>query len=253
LTQKDLGAVAGVSQSAVSRTERGHFDTLALWKVRRIFSAVDATAEIEIRWRGGEADRLLDEQHAELLGAAAAILRRCGWKVFSEVTYSVYGERGSVDLLGVHEATRSAAVIEGKTEVASAEEAQRRFDVKCRLAPDLVRERVGWRPRHLGRILLVTDTKTNRRRIQGLSDLLSDGYPARTTQVSRWLRSPTSDLGGIWFLSASHGGTGSPATGGPKRVRRPPGAVSMGPTSVDRASGDALTATGPVRDGGRPD
>ena len=39
-------------------------------------------------WRGGALDRLMDERHATLVGAAATTLRDAGWEVAIEITYS---------------------------------------------------------------------------------------------------------------------------------------------------------------------
>ena len=56
--------------------------------------------ELEAQWRGGDLDRLLDEAHAQLVGASVSVLRDSGWAAEIEVTYSHYGERGSLDILG---------------------------------------------------------------------------------------------------------------------------------------------------------
>ena len=67
---------------------------------------------------------------------SAALLEAEGWLTAAEVTYSGYGERGSIDLLAFHPATRTLLVVEVKTEIASVEETLRRHDAKVRLAPD---------------------------------------------------------------------------------------------------------------------
>ena len=47
-------------------------------------------------------DRLVDDRHAVLVAAAGSLLTRAGWEVLPEVTYSRYGERGSIDLVAWH-------------------------------------------------------------------------------------------------------------------------------------------------------
>ena len=68
MRQTDLALAARVSQSVISRVERGHLATLSTNTVRSILSALDARGEWDIRWRGGELDRLIDEAHAALVG-----------------------------------------------------------------------------------------------------------------------------------------------------------------------------------------
>ena len=93
--QRDLAGRAGVSQAVVSEIERGHIDAKQIHTVRRLLNALDADVRLEVRWRGGEADRLVDEDHARLGGTVAERLERLGWTVRTELTYSEYGERGS--------------------------------------------------------------------------------------------------------------------------------------------------------------
>ncbi|CAN5748354.1 hypothetical protein BH23CHL8_BH23CHL8_06870 [soil metagenome] len=47
--QQDLARVADVSQSTVSRFERGHLDRLAIGTLRRILGALEARTELEVR------------------------------------------------------------------------------------------------------------------------------------------------------------------------------------------------------------
>lgn len=215
----DLAARAGVGQPTVSRAERGHLGSLQLSTIRALFAALDARIELEPRWRGGQIDRLVDERHSGLVAAAAEVFARCGWSPVMEVTYSIYGERGSIDLLGLHAPSGSVVLVEAKTEVTSFEEMQRRFDVKTRLMPRIVENRFGWRPRQIARILVVTDTRTNRRRIDRVRVLVERAYPLRSIAVKRWLQRPIGDVGGIWFLSPMPAQTGSRRAGGPSRVR----------------------------------
>jgi len=45
-------------------------------------------------------DRLIDERHAALLGQTVQLFRGAGWEVDVEVSFSIFGERGSLDVLG---------------------------------------------------------------------------------------------------------------------------------------------------------
>jgi transcriptional regulator with XRE-family HTH domain len=113
--QVDLADAAACSQTMVSLTERGHLERVPLPVVRRILAALDASLIVEVRWRAGALDRLLDEDHAVLLARVADFLRRFGWQVEIEVTYSEYGERGSYDILAFHRAAGVLLVVEVKT------------------------------------------------------------------------------------------------------------------------------------------
>ena len=201
--QVDLAEEAEISQSEISRIERGHIDTLSLRAIRSVPAAVDARGEMDVRWRGGELDRLIDERHARLGTLSGVEVRRYGWAVLAEITFRRLGERGSIDLLVVKEAERAAMIQELKSELTSYEEMQRRLDVKLRVGASVIEERLGWRPRHLAVVLVLADTSTNRDRVRRVAPLLRAALPARNVEIHRWLRSPAGDLRGVWFLRYS--------------------------------------------------
>ncbi|HEY3523825.1 MAG TPA: helix-turn-helix domain-containing protein, partial [Candidatus Limnocylindrales bacterium] len=87
LAQRELGTLAGVSQSTISLAERGALDRLTLRVIRRLFEALEASAELDIRWRRGALDALTDRRHAALVEATVRLLRRLGWLVEVEVSY----------------------------------------------------------------------------------------------------------------------------------------------------------------------
>ncbi|MBA2487716.1 MAG: helix-turn-helix domain-containing protein [Chloroflexi bacterium] len=89
LRQLDVAIAARVSQPTISRAERGHLDRLSMSTLRRVFAAVDARLNLEVRWRGGASERLTDEDHSALVSAAARVLRGFGWTVLTEVTFSI--------------------------------------------------------------------------------------------------------------------------------------------------------------------
>ena len=97
--QADVAKRAGVSAGVVSLVECGRLERVSLAKLRSIAQALDADFVIQLRWRGGDLDRLLDEGHATMVGVVAKLLKSSGWLVRVEVSYSVYGERGSIDVL----------------------------------------------------------------------------------------------------------------------------------------------------------
>jgi hypothetical protein len=129
-------------------------------------------------------------------------LLEAGWTVQPEVSYSVFGERGSIDLLAWHESSRTLLVIELKTELTSIEETLRRHDTKMRLGPGIARERFGWNPAVVSRLLVLPEGRTARRRVHRHQTTLRRVYPFTTSAVKRWLRSPSGGaIGGILFLA----------------------------------------------------
>jgi transcriptional regulator with XRE-family HTH domain len=190
LRQRDVAERAGVSQQLVSELEAGRLGGMRHRVFRQILGALDADAFVVVRWRGGDLDRLLDEGHAEIVGRVCDLLRAQGWTVFPEVSFSQYGERGSIDVLAWHAPTRTLLVVEVKTEIASAEELLRRHDAKARLATKIARERFGLDATRVARLLVVTDSTTNRRHVARLDNVLESAYPERGSTVRRWLAKP---------------------------------------------------------------
>ncbi len=204
----------------MSRLERGRLDSLSLRTIRRVCAAVDARFDGDLVWRGGALDRLLDQRHATVVAAVTGTMRSSGWRVQPEVTFAVFGERGSIDLLGVREVTRELVVVEVKTELTSIEETLRRLDAKVRLAPRLCRERFGWRPVSVGRLLVLPESGRNRRAIGRHEAILVPALPQRGRAVREWLSRPSGPLNGLWVLTLNH-----------------PGTLEQRPVGVDRVGG----------------
>jgi transcriptional regulator with XRE-family HTH domain len=204
LRQLDVATSAGLAQTTISLIERGHLDRLAISTVRTVFAVVDARFEGLVAWRGGAIDRLLDERHSQLVGLVAERLRANDWLVEVEVSFSIYGERGAIDLLAYHAESRTLLIIEVKTELTSIEETARRHDVKVRLAAQVAAERFGWHAAGASRLLIVLDTSANRRRVARHDRTLRLAYPTRGREIARWLRFPTGLLRGLLFLPFSN-------------------------------------------------
>jgi transcriptional regulator with XRE-family HTH domain len=199
--QVDLGNRAGVSQDLVSLVERGRLDAMPLRTIRAVAAALDATVLVTIRWRGGDLDRLIDEGHAAIVGQVIAWFASIGWDLQPEVTFSVYGERGSIDVLAWHAPSRTLLVIEVKTALTSVEETLRRHDVKARLAPNIAAERFGWRAKTVARLLVLPDTSTARRHVGRHDLVLGRAYPVRGDQLRAQLRSGALTAAGLLFVS----------------------------------------------------
>ena len=220
-TQQQLGSRCGLSQQAISLIERGHGSRLAGSTMRRVFAAVDARWEPAVTWRGGDMDRLLDADHARLVEAVVRALVALGWEVRVEVTYSEFGERGSIDVLAARADLLAILSVEVKSDLTVIEGTIRKADEKDRIVRRfLARERFGFAPRVVGRLLVLPATDTARRRVRSSRATLDAAFPTRGSTVRMWLRRPVGDLSGLLFVADTSGGSGKRVGGGAKRIRR---------------------------------
>lgn len=238
LRQADVAARAEVSQQLVSLLERGGLERLSIRSARRAVRALGAEVVLTIRWRGAEIDRVRDDGHARVVAEVAALLEADGWVTAAEVTYSWYGERGSIDLLAFHAPTRTLLVVEVKTEIASVEETLRRHDQKVRLAGRIARDRFGWDAREVTRLLAVRESRTARRRVERHDAVFQRAYPTRGWAARSWFGAPVRTGGLLVFLSGTtvRGGSQAPAT--VQRIRRP--GTRSAPASAPRRGGGSV-------------
>jgi transcriptional regulator with XRE-family HTH domain len=204
--QSDLAKVAGVSAATISRLERGHFAQLSLATMRAVGAALDMRLDVVPRWRGGDLDRLLNARHSAMHEAVAQMFAELpGWAVAAEVSFAVYAERGIVDVLGWHAATRTLLVVELKTELVDVQEVLGTLDRKRRLAPVIGRER-GWAPAQVAVWLLLAESTTNRDSVRGHRAVLRGAYPAGGLEMRRWLQAPSGQIRALSFLGGPSGG-----------------------------------------------
>jgi transcriptional regulator with XRE-family HTH domain len=230
--QVDVARVANLTQDDVSRGERGRLRDVS--KLRRQAAAVDAEVFVSIRWRGGEIDRLLDEGHASIVGWIVATLTTFGWEVHPEASYSIWGERGSIDVLAWHEETRTLLVVEVKTELTSLEETLRKHDTKQRLAPEVARERFGWgRPAAVCRLLVLPETTTARRRVERQASVLDAAYRRRGTAARAWLARPSGAESLMLFAPVTREARHSRRSVTAKRIRRSSAALKASRHATD--------------------
>jgi transcriptional regulator with XRE-family HTH domain len=235
--QSDVGAKAGVSASSVSRIERGRLGEVSVATLRKLAEALDASLEIRLRWNGEGLDRLLDQAHAGLVESLVVRLRNDGWVADVEASFAIRGERGSIDVLGYHEATGIVLVTEVKSVVPDSQATLSGVDRKARLAPDIARAR-GWICRGVARLLVVGDSTTSRRRIEALSATYRAAFPVVGRDVSRWLRQPDRPIAGLLFLPYARRVHGRKPTTGMQRVRRGRSVVTRPQATAGRAHGD---------------
>lgn len=201
MTQVQLAAAAKIPLSDVKLVEAGNATVVRLGRIRSMLEALDARARLVPWWKGAAADRLLDERHAAIAERSAGYFPRPPWETHMEVSFAEYGERGSIDILGANHAALAVAVCEVKSVIGSLEETNRMLDVKVRLAPTIAFKRLGWRPKVVGRILILPRDSTVQRVIAEHPITMGGLYPARAREIRAWLRDPAKPIRGLWFVS----------------------------------------------------
>lgn len=240
LRQKDLGRLAGVGQSVISRVERGQIDGVTIGTLDKVASALELDLRLELRGRLGDVDRLVDRDHARLVELVVARLRAEGWEVIVEYTFNHFGERGSVDVVAYHSGLRALLIVEVKTRLTDLQAFLASFGRKLRLVPDLLRTERGWDARAVGRLLVLPGTTANRSIVVQHRSVFDVSFPARADAIRRWLRTPMEALAGVWFVSASR----QTASKRVFRVRMPAARPS------EASGGSARTESGAREEGG---
>jgi transcriptional regulator with XRE-family HTH domain len=218
--QIDLARKAGASSSTISRIERGHFDRLSTRTLRAVAAALDIRLELVARWRAGDLDRLLNARHSQLheLVAESFRSRYLAWTLAPEVSFSIYGERGVIDLLAWNAATRSLLVIELKTDIADVNELMGTFDRKVRLAWSIGADR-GWDALDVSGWVIVAPGRTNRERIAAHGAVLRAAFPMDGRGIDAWLRRPAGRCSVLSMWRNTHAGTATVSLAPIRRVR----------------------------------
>lgn len=199
-TQAQLAAHAHLSRSTVQRTERGDAEAFTGRTLRAIARALGARFEQRLLWQGEALDRLLDADHAALVERVVTWLRGEGWEVVPEATFAIGGERGSIDVLAFHAGTGALLVVEVKSVVPDVQGTLSGIDRKARIAPALARAR-GWNVTSVGRLLVLPEDRTARRRVARHASTFEATLPERNVEVRRWVREPSGGLRGLVFLT----------------------------------------------------
>jgi hypothetical protein len=207
----------------VSRIELGRVGRIPFATLRRVGAALEGDVELMFRWRGEAVDRLLDEAHADLVNIAAAMLRSLGWDITIEATFSIDNERGSIDVFGWHAAEQAVLVGEVKSVVPDAQATIGTLDRKTRLAARIARDR-GWDPLTVGRVLMVGEGTTARRRVARHAAMFDTAFPDRGRLILGWLRRPSGPLSGLIYLSSGAGPSSDSRAVGLGQRRAGPGA-----------------------------
>lgn len=185
-SQRRLASQLEISQSELSRRERGSLENCSVAEVERWGVALGAHISLEVHIDGERP--LTDAHHARLQNWLAAMLRQHGWSVLVEHSFNHYGERGRIDVLAYHPIDRVLLIVEVKTRIDDVGDVLGRLDVKRRVAPILAPEHQ-WQPSAVVPMLLILEQRTNRRRVANHGSVFA-GYPMRAQAATAWLRRP---------------------------------------------------------------
>lgn len=218
--QSDVARHAGVSRWTVARIERGRLESVSLASLRSVARTLDISVEFAVRWQGAELDRVLGAGHDALREATVRLLTDSGgWDLAVEVTFSIWGERGIIDLLAWHRASRTLLVVEIKTEIVEAGRLVAQVDRYRRLASEIAGR--GWSPLQVATLVVVADTRTNRRRLADYRGVLRAAFPDDGRGIRGWLRSPGRTISALTFMPDERAAHLTRASDRRRRVRAP--------------------------------
>jgi transcriptional regulator with XRE-family HTH domain len=198
-TQSRLASEARVSRWVVGEIEAGRGDRITAERLIRVVAALGGFLSIRIQYQGEGLDRLRDRRHAALVDQLVDRLRRDGWEVATEVSFNAFGERGAFDVLAFEPTSGTLLVIEVKTVVPDVGGMLATLDRKVRLSREIAEAR-GWRVRTVGRLLVLAEGTTTRRRVEEHAATFGNAFPSRNVEVNRWLRAPSGPVSGLLFL-----------------------------------------------------
>lgn len=188
----------------IGRIEHGRLASVPLGSVRRVAEALDARFDTVVRWQGGDLGRLINARHSAMHEAMAQTFESLhGWAIEPEVSFSIYGERGIIDLVAWNAEHRTLVVIELKTELVEINELMGTVDRKRRLAATIARER-SWSPLAISAWVVLAEGRTNRRALAAHQTVLRTKFPLDGRRMRGWLHQPTGRVNALSFLPSAH-------------------------------------------------
>jgi len=183
LTQRQLGALVGISQSVVCDIEAARQPELSLQRFEGLIRAMGGRLRIDIdRPFIDESARLDDLVHARCCLSAAHRLERLGWEVETEVEVGGDRSRGWIDILAFHPVTGSLLVVEVKTEIHDLGQLERRQGWYEREAPRAA-SRFGWRPRRVASAVFVLSSNANDEALKAAKPMIDRVFSRRAREL----------------------------------------------------------------------
>jgi transcriptional regulator with XRE-family HTH domain len=220
--QADLARRAEVSETTIRRIEHGEGASFVLATLLSVAVALEIRLDVRANWRGGDLDRMLNSGHAAMHEAMAASLGAVpSWVWSPEVSFSIYGERGVIDILAFHAESGSHLIIELKTDLVDVQDLIGVMDRRRRLGPTIARG-LGWDVKSVSCWVVIADSSTNRRRLAAHATVLRHAFPVDGRRIRTWLGRPDGAVNALSFLSNPRMATGKGNGRLPKRVRKAP-------------------------------
>jgi len=220
LRQSDASAAAGIPRDVAMQIEAGRIDRVRFGDIRRYAVALGARFDGSVLWRGADLDRMLSRGHARLHEAMSRWLATVGgWITVPEVSFSFHGERGVIDIVAWHAASRTLLVIELKTRIVDINDLMATMDIRGRLAQRIGRDR-GWDPVAVGLWVVVAPGRTNARILAEHTSVLRAKFPGDGRLMRRWLAQPSGRVAALSFMPQVRLGDLEQGSTTPRRVRR---------------------------------
>jgi len=195
----------------------------------------------------------MDARHAALVEQVVARLAPLGWEVTVEYTFSRFGDKGAVDVIGWRAQERALLLVEVKSELDNLQNMLSVLDRKTRLVPALLALERDWRAAVVGAILVMPDRSTFRDGIARFRATFAAALPSRNVEIRRWLAQPgPGPLRGTWFLRLSGPSILVEGRGGPRRIRASRGSATApnpGPTKREPRAERVAGPENPASDG----
>jgi transcriptional regulator with XRE-family HTH domain len=221
--QLDVARRVGLNASTISRIERGHLERVPLGTLLGVARVLDIQVSLAARSRGADLDRLVSGRHSGLHESVARWFAQelPEWTLDPEVSFSIYGERGVIDILAWHAGHRALVVIELKTDIVDVNELIGQMDRRRRLARRIAAER-GWDPLTISTWVIVAFGRTNRARLAAHRALLRNAFPDDGRSIRGWLHRPDRRIAALSLWDGGDEARGSGGFAARHRVRRPP-------------------------------
>lgn len=188
-SQRRLAGEAGLSQSTVSRLERGRATGIPLEAIDATLEVLGISLRISVGGQALTAPRQHDGAHAPSVGYAGRRLAADDWIVELEAEVGDAHRRGWIDILGYRPDARTLLVTEIKTESDDVGATQRQLGWYEGQAWAAARAR-GWRVDRLVVVLILLMTEWNEELVARNSTLLRQWLPTRATRLQRAVDDP---------------------------------------------------------------
>lgn len=179
LSQQDLERRCSVSQSRLSRIERGRCQSVRIVEVDRIFVSLGVSYRLDVSLPAASMV-VRDSVHSRCVAYVQRRLERDGWRVVREVEIRAGRRVGWIDVLAFHPVTRMLLVIEFKTELRDIGEIERSLN-GYELGAIAAAAAKGWRPRGVVTVLLTLATAANDEALRSSRHAIEVGFPGRSS------------------------------------------------------------------------